>query len=155
MKIPVVLTTVRFDIDTEGRVRVSVDGQQYAGGQELSRKDLRPLVDEITTNLGAAVRVEIHEADGTTYTDIETPPELPTPGATKPELETATPTLAGAGFRPGEQVALACVVARQIADPDGHAAINLPPALLTATHNGRLVLLGLTSRTVAIVEAQA
>jgi hypothetical protein len=45
-------------------------------------------------------------------------------------------------------------VARQEADANGNAAINLPPALLTATRHG-LVLLGLTTLTVAPVEAQA
>ena len=154
MKVPVVLTTVRFDVGTDGRLRVSVDGQPYASDRSLSRDDLRSVLNEITANLGTAVRVEVHEADGTTYSDIETPAENAAPEAAEPEPETATPALAGAGFRPGEQVALAYVVARQEADANGNAAITLPPALLAATRQG-LVLLGLTSLTVAPVEAQA
>lgn len=153
MKIPVVLTTVRFDIATSGRVTVSVDGQSYAEDRTLSRDDLRSVLREITAKLGTAVRVEVHEADGTTYSDIETPAESPARAAAEPELESATPALAGAGFRPGEQVALAFVVARQEADANGNAAITLPPALLAATRHG-LVLLGLTSLKVAPVEAQ-
>jgi hypothetical protein len=35
MKVPVVLTTVRFDIDAAGRLKVSVDGQLHAGDQVL------------------------------------------------------------------------------------------------------------------------
>ena len=154
MKVPVVLTTVRFDINAEGGLEVSVDGQPHAENRRLSRDDLRSVLDEITANLGTAVRVEVHEADGTTYSDIEMPRENAAPDAKEPAPETATPTLAGAGFRPGEQVALAYVVARQQADADGNAAIDLPPALLSATRHG-LVLLGLTSLTVAPVEAQA
>jgi hypothetical protein len=154
MKVPVVLTTVRFEINTEGRLRVSVDGQSYAEDRTLSRDDLRTVLHEITAGLGTAVRVEVHEADGTTYSDIEIPAESAAPAAMEPEPDTATPALAGAGFRPGEQVALAYVVARQEADADGNAAINLPPALLAATRDG-LVLLGLTSLAVAPVEAQA
>jgi hypothetical protein len=153
MKVPVVLTTVRFNVDTEGRLEVSIDGQPHAEDRRLSRDDLRSVLDEITTRLGTAVRVEVHEADGTTYSDIETPAENAAPDAMEPEPET-TPALAGAGFHPGEQVALAYVVARQEADADGNAAINLPPALLTASRQG-LVLLGLTSLTVAPIEAQA
>ena len=80
--------------------------------------------------------------------DIETPAEGTAPDAMEPGPETETRTLAGAGFRPGEQVALAYVVARQEADANGNAAISLPPVLLTATRQG-LVLLGLTSLTVA------
>jgi hypothetical protein len=153
MRVPVVLKTVRFDIDTDGRLEVSVHGQPHSEDRRLSRNDLRSVLDEITTSLGAAVRVEVHEADGTTYSDIETPPVDAAPNAIEPEPETATPALAGAGFRPGEQVALAYVVTRQEADADGNASINLPPALLSATRHG-LVLLGLTSLTVAPVEAQ-
>jgi hypothetical protein len=153
MKVPVVLTTVIFDIGTEGWLEVSVDGQPHAADRALTRDDLRSVLDEITASLGTAVRVEVHEADGTTYSDIETPAGAAAPDATEPEAETATPALAGAGFRPGEQVALAYVVARQEADANGNATINLPPALLSATRHG-LVLLGLTSLTVAPVEAQ-
>jgi hypothetical protein len=154
MKVPVVLTTVRFDIDTGGRLKVSVDGQPYAGDRTLSRDDLPSVLHEVTASLGTAVRVEVHEADGTTYSDIETPAESAAPAAVEPEPETATPALAGAGFRPGEQVALAYVVARREADANGNAAITLPPALLAATRHG-LVLLGLSSLTVAPVEARA
>ena len=146
MKVPIVLPTVRFDIDTEGRLEISVDGQPHAEDRRLSRDDLRSVLDEITTSLGTAVRVEVREADGTTYSDIE----LSLIHISEP----ATPALAGAGFRPGEEVALAYVVARQEADANGNAAINLPPALLSATRQG-LVLLGLTSLTVAPVETQA
>lgn len=154
MKIPIVLPTVRFDIDTEGRLDVKVDGQPHASDRTLSRDDVRSVLREVTANLGMAVRVEVHEADGTTYSDIETPAEGTPADVMEPEPETATPALAGAGFRPGEQVALAYVLARQEADANGNAGINLPPALLTATRQG-LVLLGLTSLTVAPVEAQA
>ncbi|KRF34432.1 hypothetical protein [Nocardioides sp. Soil805] len=154
MKVPVVLATVRFDVDSDGRLEISIDGQPHAEDRRLSRDDLRSVLDEITASLGTAVRVEVHEADGTTYSDIETPAGAAAPDAMEPESETATPTLAGAGFQPGEQVALAYVVARQEADANGDVAINLPPALLTAKRHG-LILLGLTSQTVAPVEAQA
>ncbi|MFC5731672.1 MULTISPECIES: hypothetical protein [Nocardioides] len=154
MKVPVVLTTVRFNIDTEGRLEVRINGQPHAEDRTLSRHDLRSVLREITTRLGTAVRVEVHEADGTTYSDIETPAENAAPIVMEPEPETATPALAGAGFQPGEQVALAYVLARQEADANGNAAINLPTAMLTATHHG-LVLFGLTSLTIAPVEVQA
>lgn len=153
MKTPVVLTTVRFDVDTNGRLEVTVDGQPCAEDRMLSRHDLRSVLHEITASLGTAVRVEVREADGTTYSDIETPAEKASAVAAEP-WPWAVPALAGTGFRPGEQVALAYVVARQRADANGNAAINLPPALLSATRHG-LVFLGLASRTVAPVEAQA
>jgi hypothetical protein len=153
MNPPIVLPTVRFDIDIEGRLEVSVDGQPHASDRTLSRDDVRSVLREVTANLGTAVRVEVHEADGTTYWDIEIPSESPASEAA-PEPETPAPALAGSGFRPGEQVALAFVVARQEADANGGAAINIPPALLAKTRGG-LMLLGLTSLVVAPPEAQA
>lgn len=154
MRIPVVLSTVRIAIESAGRLQVDLDGEPYAGDRALRRDDLRSVMDEITTSLGEAVRVELRESDGTTYTDVHTPPELLAPGGEQREPEIAMPALAGAGFHPGEQVALAYVVARRTADAEGNASINLPPALLAATRSG-LVLLGLSSLTVAPLEALA
>ena len=133
----------------DGILAVDIDGRPYAPDRRLGRADLRSTIDGITSDLGTAVRVEVRESDGTTYADIVTPPE-PAPAADKP----SPAALAGFGFRPGEDVALAYVVVRQPADSDGNASINLPPALLSSTRGG-LVLLGLTSHTVVPVEAPA
>jgi hypothetical protein len=154
MKIPVTLSTVRVDVDAGGVLTVEVDGQPYAADRNLGRVDVGALLDEITTDRDTAVRVEIYEADGTTFADIATPPERPAPAADEPSPIARPHALAGAGFDPGEQVALAYVVTRQPADSDGHATINLPPALLNATRGG-LVMLGLTSKKIAPVEAPA
>lgn len=156
MKVPVVLSTVHIQVDSDGRLQVDIDGQPYAEDRVLTRKDLRSVVDEITSTIGAAARVEIREADGSTFADIETPPVEPAAGIAEPEPEpiTTKPFFSGAGFRPGEEVALAYVVARQFADRDGNAAIHLPPALVSAARTG-LVLLGLSSLTVAPIEGSA
>ncbi|MCL2611716.1 MAG: hypothetical protein FWD95_00615 [Nocardioidaceae bacterium] len=158
MKVPVVLSAVQVHIDAEGTLSVKLDGEPYAADRHLGRADLGALLDEITAARDTAVRVEVCEADGTTYADIATPPERPAPAGLPPTKEPSTVprphALAGAGFDPGEEVALAYVVTRQPADSDGHAAINLPPALLAATQGG-LVMLGLTSQKVAPVEAPA
>lgn len=154
MKIPVVLSTVHVDIDHDGVMALDIDGRPYAADRHLSRPDLRSVLGEITSDLATAVRVEVRESDGSTYADIATPPDSRAPATEGPQLQTRTPALAGAGFRPGEEVALAYVVTRQPADAEGNASINLPPALLAATRGG-LVLLGLTSQTVAPVEASA
>jgi hypothetical protein len=152
MKIPVVLSTVHVDISADGNAVVDVDGEPYAVDRHLGRAELPSVLDEITTNLGTAIRVEVRESDGTAYADIATPPDPPAPASEEPQPPTTAPALAGAGFRPGEEVALAYVVARQPADSNGNASINLPPALLAAARGG-LVLLGLSSQSVAPVEA--
>jgi hypothetical protein len=151
MKIPIVLSAVHVDISADGNLVVAVDGEPYTVDRPLGRADLPSVLDEITTDLGTAVRVEVRESDGTTYADIATPPDFPAPGSDEPQPPTMTPALAGAGFCPGEEVALAYVVGRQVADSDGNARINLPPALLAATRDG-LVLLGLSSQSVAPIE---
>ena len=152
MKIPIVLSTVHADVSADGRLLVTVDGEPYAVDRHLGRTELRSILDRITTDLGTPVRVEVRESDGTTYSDIATPPDSPARESEEPHPRTTTPALAGAGFRPGEEVALAYVVLRQSADSDGNASINLPPALLAAKRGG-LVLLSLSSQTVAPIEA--
>lgn len=162
MKIPVVLSTVQVHVAAEGVLSVNLDGEPYAADRLLGRADLGTLLEEITTDLDTAVRVEVYESDGTTYADIATPPQRPAPADPPPDpppVRAPSPvtrphTLGGAGFDPGEEVALAYVVTRQPADADGHASINLPPALLAATRGG-LVMFGLTSQKVAPVEAPA
>lgn len=154
MKIPVVLSTVQVHIDADGTLSVKLGGEPYAADRHLGRADLGALLDEVTTNLETAVRVEVYEADGTWFADIATPPQPSEPSAADPTSESRRPALAGAGFEPGEEVALAYVVARQPADSDGSAAISIPPALLTATRGG-LVMLGLTSQKFAPIEAPA
>ena len=154
MKIPVVLSVVHVAIDADGVMAVDVDGVPRDSEQSRTRGDLRAVIDEITSDLGAPVRVEVREADGSTYADIATPPESSAPAAAEPSPTPAAPALAGAGFQPGEEVALAYVVVRQNADAEGNASLNLPPALLAATRGG-LVLLGMSSRTVTPFEAPA
>lgn len=154
MKIPVVLSVVHVAVDAEGVLTVDVDGVPRDSEESRTRGDLRAVIDEITSDLGAPVRVEVREADGSTFTDVATPRESSAAAAAEPSPSSRPPALAGAGFQPGEEVALAYVVARQNADSEGNASLNLPPALIAATRGG-LVLLGMTSRTVTPFEAPA
>lgn len=153
MKIPVVLSVVHVAIDAEGVLAVDVDGVPLDSEQTRTRDHLRAVIDEITSDVGAPVRVEVREADGSTFTDVVTPP-TPAPAAAEQPPTPPSPALAGAGFQPGEEVALAYVVVRQNADAEGNASLNFPPALIAATRGG-LVLLGMTSRTVTPFEAPA
>lgn len=151
MKVPVVLPTVRVSVAADGALDVDVDGRPHPAGRALHRGDLRSVIDEVTAALESAVRVEVREADGTTYVDIATP-RAPSESAEAPQAaETPGPGLNGKGFRPGEEVAIAYVFAQETADDSGTASLNLPPALLAARRKG-LVLFGLTSRVIATVE---
>ena len=107
-------------------------------------------LDDIAADLGTAVRVEVREADKSAFTDIVTP-ELPKLAAVKP-LRESTATIgevAGDGFLAGEEVAVAVVVAHQVASTDGTARLRLPPALLEA-HPGLVVFMGKRSGTVMV-----
>lgn len=154
MKIPVVLNVVHVAIDADGVLAVDVDGVPRDSEQPRTRGDLRAVIDEITSDLGAPARVEVREANGSTFTDVATPPTPAPAAAVQPPTPPPPPALAGAGFQPGEEVALAYVVVRQNADDKGNASLHLPPALLASTRDG-LVLLGMTSRTVTPFEAPA
>ncbi|QBX57311.1 hypothetical protein EXE58_19030 [Nocardioides seonyuensis] len=109
------------------------------------------VLDQITTMLDSPVRVEVREADGTTYADIATPPEHLTEPPKEESVWPTTPATSHAGFMPGEQVALAYVLTRQTADLDGSAPLRLPPTLLASRRDG-LVLVGLTSHTIATIQ---
>src|SRR4029453_18889400 len=98
MKIPVVLSVVHVAIDADGVMAVDVEGVPRDSGQSRTRGDLRTVIDEITAELGVPVRVEGREADGSTSSDIATPPESPAPAAAEPSPTPSTPALAGAGF---------------------------------------------------------
>lgn len=162
MKIPVALPVVHVQITQDGFLRIDVDGETHHTDGPLSRGDLRAVLDQITTALDSPIRVDVTEADGTTYTDIATPPgQDPLPeleSEPEPTITTATtrtrvaaPGIRGAGFHPGEEIAIAYIVARQTAEDDGTTALHLPPALLAARRE-ELVLLGMTSHVIASLD---
>ena len=80
MRIPVVLSVVHVAIDANGILAVDVDGVPRDSEQTRTRDHLRAVIDEITSDVGAPVRVEVREADGSTFTDVATPP-TPAPAA--------------------------------------------------------------------------
>ncbi|WP_051549077.1 hypothetical protein [Nocardioides sp. URHA0032] len=153
MRVPVVLPLVEVDVDRKGYLTVTLDREPYSADESLTREDLKPVLSDIATDLRTPIRVEVHEADDSTFIDIITP--------RRPAAETVRPAerpalasafgISGDGFSAGEQVEVCVVVARQIADGDGTAQLRLPPALL-ASHP-QVVLVGRTSGVIALSEA--
>ena len=147
MRIPVVLPVVHINVATHGRLTIDIDGDPYKSAGVFTRGDVGDVLAQITTTLDSPVRVEVREADGTTYADITTPPDQPAVQPAEPDpakAPDATPT----GFQPGEEVALAYVLTRQTVDADGVAPLRLPPALLASRREG-LVMVGFTSHVIA------
>lgn len=151
LRVPVVMPLVEVTIDQAGKLDVHLDREPYSVDGALQREDLSRVLTEIANDLGTPARVEIREPDGSTFTDIVTP-SLPTPApAAEPKPNTALFSafgIAGDGFAPGEEVAVAVIVARQLANENGTAQLRLPPALL-ADRPG-VVLFGRTSGTIAL-----
>jgi hypothetical protein len=149
VNVPVVLPVVHVKVAADGGIAVDVDGTPRDAGRALERAHLRGLLDQLTVELDSPVRVEIHEHDGTTYSDIAMPP----PEREEPErVDSASfeggPGLTATGFHAGEELALAYVVARPRADDTGSTSLHLPPTLLAA-NRGALLLLGTSSGRIA------
>ena len=118
-----------------GTSTVLLDREPYSADGALQRDDLQRVLDDIAADLGTPVRVEVHEADDSTFTDIVTTPGTLRHAHRARGRAESTPRLvasaiAGDGFLPGEEVAVRVVVARQVADDDGTA--QTPPAACTA-----------------------
>ncbi|CUR58151.1 conserved hypothetical protein [metagenome] len=147
MRVPVVMPLVEVTIDKEGFLSVQLDREPYSADGTLQRDDLKGVLEDIAADLGTPIRVEVHEADDSTFTDIMTPD--------RPKLRAVRPATAsigevtGDGFLPNEDVAIAVVVAHQVASTDGTARLRLPPALLEA-HPGLVILMGQKSGTVMV-----
>lgn len=150
MRVPVVMPLVEVIVDEKGYLTITLDHEPYSADGSLTRDDLRRVLNDIAEDLGTAVRVEVREADKSSFTDIVTP-DLPKVRMVQPVRE-ATPwvgEVAGDGFLPNEEVAVAVVVAHQVAGTDGTARLRLPPALFEA-HPGLVVLMGKKSGTVMV-----
>ena len=150
VRVPVVMPLVEVTVDKKGYLTVTLDREPYSAEGSLTRDDLKRALGDIAADLGTAVRVEVHEADKSTFTDIVTP-DRPKLHMVKPvrQATTSTGEVAGDGFLPNEEVAVAVVVAHQVATTDGTARLRLPPALLEA-HPGLVVFMGKESGTVMV-----
>lgn len=176
-RVPVVLPLLAITIsntgtttaDGGGRLGVTLNGEPYPvpPGAGEGRSALGPLVEQVATELGCPVRIEVREVDGSVFTEIVKPPPLPAavPVSAEPPADTWEPVepgafdcgrleIGGSGFAPDEQVAVAVVVAHQTAGPDGCARLRLPAALL-ASRPGTVVLLGRSSGFVAVSGSRA
>ena len=155
MKIPVVLSVVHVAIDADGVLAVDVDGVPRDSEQSRTRGDLRAVLDEITADLGAPVRVEVREADGIDVRRHRDSPGIPgtSGGGAVTHHRQLRRSLVPGSSRARRSRSPTSSHART-PTPTGNASLNLPPALLAATRGG-LVLLGMTSRTVTPFEAPA
>ena len=149
LRVPVVMPLVEVVVDEEGLLTVTLDREPYSADGALRREDLRRTLTDITADLRTPIRVEVREADGTTFTDIITPKQRDTERAPAARRVLASAFgISGDGFTAGEEVEVCVVVARQVAADDGSTQLRQPPALL-ACHPD-VVLVGRISGAVAL-----
>jgi hypothetical protein len=149
LRVPVVMPLVEVVVDEDGLLTVTLDREPYSADGALRREDLRRTLTDITADLRTPIRVEVREADGTTFTDIITPKQRDTERAPAARRVLASAFgISGDGFTAGEEVEVCVVVARQVAADDGSTQLRLPPALL-ACHPD-VVLVGRISGAVAL-----
>lgn len=155
---------------TEGGVlAVTLDGAAFPPPESgaWTRGTFGSLLDAITQDRRAAVRIEVRETDGSVFTDLirARKPTPPRPAETEPETPSGRQAtgrrkkrpelveVTGEGFVPGEDVAVAVIVSHTDATGTGHARALLDTAQLpdlARDGTGEVVLLGRISGTVHV-----
>lgn len=171
---PMVVPVVEFTVDADGTMTVTIDGTPHTPAPfapPWRRESFPAILDALTARLQTPLRVHVREADGSTFSDIVTPPrtrrtEHPAAPITSPSLTSpvvsppvsAPPKaatlvvhqVAGAGFVPGEDVAVAIIHTHSDAGSDGTARALLTPEQLASSPTGEIILLGRISGTLVI-----
>ena len=158
--VPVSIPLVVLDVHEDGTVSVTVDGKRLDPdpfAPPWRRSSFGQIIDRATNDRTTPARVEVREADGTTFTDIiaarrrrSRPEPEPAPAApTGPVLY----SIEGEGFVPGEDVAVAVVTGYTGAAHTGTARALIDPAGVGVDQTGgviEVILFGRVSGTTII-----
>lgn len=129
---PVVLPLVVVRPGGTDTVTISVDGHDHPDSP-LRRDRLGDALARIAHEQDCAIRVEVHDPDGTVYADIIDPPPPPadTHNAGQPADDGAVGVeVSAGGFLPGEPVHIAVAVTTETADPAGRLTAHLDTSQL-------------------------
>ena len=167
------LPHVLITVTETGTLDVTIDGTAVpppAAGEEWMRSSFGPLLDAVTKDRTVAVRIEVREVDGTVFTDLirarkPTPPPHDDDTAApqtrrarraKHTTQHEPPALVevtGEGFVPGEDIAVAVIVAHTDATGTGAARALLDrrqPEAALDEGRGEVILYGLISGTTVV-----
>ena len=161
---PVELPHVLVTVAADGTLTATVDGTPFPSpdASAWTRATFGPLMDAITKDRTIAVRVEVRENDGSVFTDIlrtrkprraVAPSETPAPETRRSRHARRVPRLAEVtvgGFVPGEDVAVATIVAHTDAIGTGEARTLIDLDDLPEGSRHEVILLGRISGTLAL-----
>ena len=157
---PVSLPLAIITVDPYDVLTVSLDGAEYPPPSPTApwtKGRFGELLDALTADGTRTIRVEIHESDGSTFTDIiraaRTPhpdptDESPAPRRARHRHAPETIEVTGAGFHPGENVTVALVRSTAEATASGTVRVTLnlgelptggADVLLVGTSSARVV----------------
>lgn len=156
------MRTIVLDVHPDGSMHVTIDGAPLPPENEWpwSRAEFPQIIDHASEDRARPVRIEVHEADGTSFTDLlparprRTPPPEPDPApepAAKPRKHRTGAKLVevtAEGFVPGEDIACCLIASHTEAAPDGaaRALVDLKQTTKTLqTGAGEVVLIGRVS----------
>ncbi len=156
---PVDLPLVVLIVSLDGTMTATIDGAEYAPGPgeaAWTRASFPEIIDHAGADRTRAIRVEVHEVDGSTFTEVlAAKPRRPAPEPEVPEpvvesraarrrrqVEPVLVEITGDGFVPGEDISCALILTRADAAPDGTARAMLDTNQLTAGADGTLLLVG-------------
>jgi hypothetical protein len=158
--LPVSIPLVVLDVREDGTVTVTVDGKRLDPdpfAPPWRRSSFGQIIDRATNDRTTPARVEVREADGTTFTDIiaarrrrSRPEPEPEP---KAPTEPVFHTVEGDGFVPGEDVAVAVVTGHTDVARTGTARALIDPAGVSVDQAGgviEVILFGRVSGTTII-----
>jgi hypothetical protein len=152
--IPPILPLLKVQRLEGDELLISENGHP-ARGVLTGHRQLGEAIARFVERAGGPIRVEVDEADGTSYADILTP--HPSPTSPAPTIEDTATTdrveIAAHGFVPGEDVAIAPIIRETPAGPGGTARALISrdelPAIAT-----EMILFGRASGTVTIERPQ-
>ncbi|MDN5893030.1 hypothetical protein ACT3S2_13820 [Arthrobacter sp. AOP36-A1-22] len=168
---PVVLPHAVITVTETGVLDVTVDGTDVPppDGDAWTRSTFGPLMDALTRDRTSTVRIEVHESDGTVFTDVIRTRRRTAPKPPETEAETEAERgrqvkgsskrrpepveVTGDGFVPGEDVAVAVIIAHADAISTGHARALLDRGQLRSLPSdvaSEVVLFGRVSGTIHV-----
>lgn len=136
---PVTMPVIRLSVHDDGTMTATVDGEPLAPPEAEGtwrRASFARIVDQVTGDRMIPARVEVREADGSSFTDIiAASPRRAAPVEPPPASEPAEAPLlrevTGEGFVAGEDVAVCRLLRHTDAAPDGRMR-----AVIDLAHDG-------------------